>query len=238
MLRFLSLPLALCATATLASAQTPDSTTYKHQLGLTASPVLDGFFKNNRSLPLGLIYKRQLKPNQALRLRLVGRYSHRDTANYPGSFPGFFPGLREGTYTRFIGVNLYVGYEWQRAITRRWGWAYGAELGAGRSQKKDQLIIDENLGNAAGNLFVRTTFIQTATIWEGQARPFVSLQYHVTNRIALFAESAVLLIYQRRKDEQDSSGTAPYGTSYVYNKSSSFSLLWRPVQLVGAYFSF
>ncbi|MBX0292673.1 hypothetical protein K3G63_19670 [Hymenobacter sp. HSC-4F20] len=44
------------ASPALAQAPTPVpdlTTTYRHQLGLTASPVLDGFFRNNRSLPLG-----------------------------------------------------------------------------------------------------------------------------------------------------------------------------------------
>ncbi|RYU79302.1 hypothetical protein [Hymenobacter persicinus] len=226
-----SLPLA-------AVAQAPADSTHRHQLGLTASPQLDKFFQANRSLPLGVLYKRQITPTQALRVRLVGQYSRRDTANYPGSYPGFFPGLRDGTYTQSGGVNLYAGYEWQRAITRRWVWAYGAELGAGWSQKKEHTISDENVGTPPSFLFVRFTFTQTATIWEGQARPFISLQYRISNRIALFAESAVLLTYQSRKDEQDASGTAPYGSSYIYNKSHSLSLLWRPVQLVGATYAF
>ncbi|TGE19689.1 hypothetical protein [Hymenobacter elongatus] len=228
-----SLKLALCASASLALAQAPDSATTRHQIGLTASPQLDGLFKNNRSLPLGLFYQRQLTPTKALRLRLVGQYSHRDTANYPGNFDGFFPGLREGSYTQLIQVNLYAGYEWQQPITRRLRWAYGAEVGLGLNRQLNKLIFDTYSG-----LLVRTTFIRTATTWQGQVRPFVALQYQVSTRIGLFAESAVLVTYHSRKDERDTSGTPPYGRAYSYDKSHAFTLRWQPVQLVSAMCAF
>ena len=230
----LCLPCAALAQTTPTPADTARA--YKHHLGLTASPVLEGFFRNNRSLPLGLLYKRQLTPAKALRLRLVGLFSRRDTANYPGTFPGpFFPGFKEGTYSQVVRVNAYVGYDGQQELSRRWGWSYGAEVGAGWSRIVDHQVFDTFPNNSFVN---HNIFIKTTTVWEGQGRPYLGIHYHVSKRLRVFAESAVLLTYQYRKDDRDNSGTPPFGQIFTYDKSKSFSFLWKPVQLIGTSVSF
>ena len=227
----LCLPGIAAAQTTPAPAPADTARTYQRQLGLTASPVLDGFFRNNRSLPLGLLYKRQVKPGKALRLRLVGQYSRRDTANYPGSFPGtYFPGYRPDTYTQAVRVNAYAGYEWQHSLSRRWGWSHGVEVGAGWSRQIDHVVYDTN---PYGTFINTNILINKITIWQGQVRPFLSLRYQVFNKVSVFVESAALLTYQSRKDEKDNSATSPFGYAYTYDKSHSFSFLWRPIQLIG-----
>lgn len=189
MCKLLSLTIALSLSASMAAAQTPDSVTYKHQLGLTASPQLDKFFKTNRSLPLGLIYKRQVKLNQALRARLVGRYRNVDTTNTLGYV--------DGTSNRLWELSAFGGYEWQKKLGNRLEWYYGAELGTGWSRQESHIKyngIDER-----GPFLFQNSFIITK--WQVQARPFLGLQFKAFSNVRIFVESAAPLSYQRRRDE-------------------------------------
>ena len=45
--------------------------------------MLDSFFRNNRALPLSLLYKRQVKPAQALRARAEFLYNFFQTSSTP-----------------------------------------------------------------------------------------------------------------------------------------------------------
>lgn len=109
----LLLPLLLAglapALAQPAAPAPPDTArAFRHALGLTASPQLDHFFTANRRLPLGLIYKRQLAPGRALRARVVGYYSVRDTSNFLLRIPtSNFLGYVEGPNVRTWEFNAY-----------------------------------------------------------------------------------------------------------------------------------
>lgn len=225
--------LALPLTA-VAQAPADTATNYKHQLGLTASPVLDGFFKNNRSLPLGMLYKRQLTPNKALRMRLVGQYSRRDTANYPGTAPGFFPGFREGTAQYRWLAKAYGGYEWTRSISKKWSLAYGAELGVGWERYKDKFIRDFR----QGTLESTETYEYKMNIVSFELRPFAGMRFEASPRLALFTEMAAPLQYSRRRDDASLQGTFPFGSVNSYNKSQYVRATWLPVQLIGASWKF
>ena len=228
------LSLSLLLAAGTAAAQVPDSASAKHQLGLTASPQLDHFFTANRSLPLGLLYKRQVRPGQALRVRLVGQYSRRDTTV---AFLGYLP----GTGTRKWEAAAYVGYEWQQPLGRRFGYYYGAELGTSWRQQKDRLVRD--YPNEIGPHYEDASF--TTTWWRLVLRPFLGLQWHFSSRLDLFSESAVQVSHQHRHDKGESrGGTQRYDDRpgyvqiiepgpYSSYKSNTFLFTWRPVQLVG-----
>lgn len=225
MYKLLSLTLALGLSTGMVAAQTPDSATYKHQLGLTASPVLDKFFTANRSLPLGLIYKRQIKPNQALRARLVGRYRNVDTTNALGYV--------DGTSNRLWELSAFGGYEWQKQLGTRLGWYYGIELGTGWSREESHTMyngIDER-----GPFKFQNSFIIKK--WQVQARPFIGLQFRASSSVRIFIESAAPLSYQRRRDEGSTIYTFTDGRppQYpgVFYKSNTLTLNWRPLQLIG-----
>lgn len=225
----LGLPLA-------AAAQAPADTTtiYKHQLGLTASPVLDGFFRNNRNLPLGLLYKRQVKPNQAIRVRLLSQYSRRDTANYPGTITTFFPGYREGTNNYKVSAGIFLGYEWQKKLNRNFVIGYGLETGITYSIYKNTIILDFRLDSLQSrNHGVYST--KTTTL---QLRPFSNLQYRVTNKVQIFLESAFMMQYQSRRDDGSLQGTFPFGSVSSYNKSHSTQAFFSPIQLIGVLYHF
>ncbi|UYZ61963.1 hypothetical protein [Hymenobacter weizhouensis] len=226
-LAFLSL--ALCATAPAATAQTADTATaYKHQLGLTASPVLDGFFRNNRSLPLGLLYKRQVRTQQFLRARVVGQYSSRDTANYAQ--------LQDGTGFKEWQLQAFIGYEWQRHISRRFSWYYGVEVGAGIGRLYQRNVVAWSNANGPYQYDWR----YTGKRWQGQLRPFAGLEFAITPRWSVLAEMAAPIVYQRLDDRVRSVGTQqfpdgsvlPSGGTAFYT-SDSWQLRWRPVQFIG-----
>ena len=224
-----SLSLALCATATVATAQTPDSTTYKHHIGLTASPVLDGFFKNNRSLPLGLLYKRQIRPNQAVRVRVVGQYSRRDTTHYFGVLPG--------SNNRYWELQAYAGYEWQRLVSRRVGLYYGTEVGGGYSRRSSR---DVRRGSDSSGTY-QYDALRVTEQWQAEARPFVGVQVALGRRISAFAESVVNVTYVRYQQDYNGTGTRTYpngitvptGAVGALITSDTWQMRWRPVQLIG-----
>lgn len=225
-------PLLLLAAALplAATAQTapPDSAaTYQHQLGLTASPVLDGFFKNNRSLPLGLLYKRQMKPNQALRVRVVGQYSRRDTTAHLGPFDG--SGIRQWAASGFI------GYEWQRPLSKKFGWYYGVELGGGvrRSTRID--IQDVPASDSRGSYTYDARYKTRA--WKAQIRPFMGINYSITSNANLFFEASTSSIYEQRKYNFNSYIIRRSGTAGIENYSSQTGSIlefnFQPISLLG-----
>ncbi|OWP63601.1 hypothetical protein CDA63_08460 [Hymenobacter amundsenii] len=219
-----------------AAAQTvpPDSAAiYKHQLGLTASPVLDGFFRNNRALPVGLLYKRQTKPNQALRARLVGQYSRRDSTDFLGTLPG--------SVTYEWSAMLFGGYEWQQSLGRHTSWYYGAELGSGWGQAKSRDVREVPNQFGPGKYAYESRYVINR--WQVQARPFVGLMLHASARVRVFAEAALVARYERRRYNltntvlrQNTDGTLVNG--YAFYTGNTFQMQLRPVQLVGVSYLF
>ena len=234
------LSLALAGSAQ-AQTVTPADTArfYKHHLGLTASPVLDKFFTANRSLPVGLLYKRQLTPKKALRLRLVGAYSQRDTSNYWAGVPtSILVGYIEGPNTTTWNVAAFGGLEWQRPLGKRFRYAYGTELGAGWNRTRADDILQFPDPNQV--LPATSFYMNTITVWSAQLRPFLSLQYRVTNTTWVFAESAAALAYSHR--QQDIVTRTVYvnstGNGGRNNTSNALAVSWRPVQLLGVAYAF
>ncbi|MCI1188559.1 hypothetical protein MON38_14105 [Hymenobacter sp. DH14] len=222
-----------------AAAQTPAPTdtarAYKHQLGLTASPVLDGFFRNNRSLPLGLLYRRQLTPTKALRLRLVGQYSRRDTTNYLEYAPSnTLIGFVEGPNTTALDLNVYAGYEWKKPISKHFYYTYGLEAGFGWNRLRSEYLLQ--FSDPGQVLPAVETYSKTVNTWGVQTRPFVTLQYQVANRVLLFAESAVSIVYSHQQQDIVTKHIYYNGPGYGgrSNTANVFSVAWRPIQLIGA----
>ena len=245
--RLFSSALLAAALASPALAQTAPADTarsYRHQLGLTASPQLDHFFTANRSLPIGLIYKQQLKPGRALRLRLVGFYSRRDTSST--NHPLFQPLNSSGPNAYSWEVNAFIGYEWQHALSRRFQWLYGLEIGVGYHHEYSPFDLQEySTGSPNGNPYVVTTSgSRYLHRWQGQGRGFAGFRYLLGSRLTLFAETALLLTYENQKRGGEystffSNGMpAQIGGSFydITNKNLLFN--WHPVQLLGLTASF
>ncbi|MEJ7664041.1 MAG: hypothetical protein WKG07_33175 [Hymenobacter sp.] len=234
---------ALAGPALAQTAPADSARTYRHQLGLTANPQLDHFFTANRSLPIGLLYKQQTKPGQALRLRLVGFYSHRDSTN---ANPYFTPNTNSvGPNTTTWETNAFIGYEWRHSINRRFKWGYGAEFGGGYYHQQMEISLQEILIAPTNQaLYVVTTngspFIHR---WNLQGRGFANINYALSNRLTLFAETAIRLIYENEKRGGAVSQTFSDGqpirlTRYNDIGRKSFRLELRPIQFLGIAASF
>src|SRR6478609_8497436 len=108
-----------------AFSQTSDSVQYKNQLGIIGSPSLQYLFQN-KSLPVGLIYKRQVKPDRAWRVSVIGSYSNQ-------TFPaGTFNNFNSMFYTyssKGFWAETLLGYEWQKELSKKWEFYYGIETG-------------------------------------------------------------------------------------------------------------
>lgn len=182
--KFFLLPLLLGAPA-LAAAQAPDTaTTYRHALGLTASPVLEGFFRNNRSLPLGLLYKRQLTPTRALRLGAVADYRYQKRYDpVPLSNRDF-----RQTDTR---LEAYAGLEWQRPLSRRWVAYAGVDVGAAYSNEFSQEYSESSaLYNGINTTFSLDEDLTMRT-YTGFVRPLAGVRYHLRPFLYVSAEAAL-----------------------------------------------
>ncbi|TGE19685.1 hypothetical protein [Hymenobacter elongatus] len=236
----LTLMLPLCASASLALAQAPDSATARHQIGLTASPQLDGFFKNNRSLPLGLFYQRQLTPTKALRLRLVGLVSYADSTNSTEGPFGVTDGYVTGPSYRRWQVQVFAGYAWQRPLGRRFTLDYGLEAGLGYQRQGFSAARRQSYSPGG---FVVDYFERTTQDLQVQARPFAGFSYRPTPRLRLFAETALPLTYthQRMKYQVREEFTKSDEMDRFLDqraRANRVALTWRPVQLVGATYAF
>lgn len=86
-------------------------------LGINAILSPNFFFDRPETLPMELIYRRFNGNNQAIRVRLEGRYDKSLEENLP---------FLEEKWNSSLGGAL--GYEWHRSINQNWSWFFGAEL--------------------------------------------------------------------------------------------------------------
>jgi len=226
-----------------AQAQTAapgDSTRlYKHQLGLTVSPQFGNLFTSNRVLPLGLLYKHQLRPGRAWRVRLTGYYSRHDTASAGG---GFYI-QDKGPTARVWEVNVLAGYEWQHRLGRRWQWHYGLEAGVGyRHEHRDYINYLYNpIGfNGGGAYNEIDTGFSDFYRWQLQARVFAGLSYALTARVSVFAETAFALSYRHQNGggsytsaiDNPNYGIGP-GGAHPDSSINTLNISYQPVQVLG-----
>ncbi|UYZ61962.1 hypothetical protein [Hymenobacter weizhouensis] len=240
-----ALPFSLLLSYHQVQAQTADTATaYKHHLGLTASPVLDGFFKNNRSLPLGLLYKRQVKPNQAVRARVVGQYSGRDTVS------SFAPPIRnigsysEGPNTRTWQLMTFVGYEKQFELSKNLNWYMGSDagVGIGRGAVYSNYRYSYNYNMPGIPNFYTLDINSRSKQYNAQLRPFVGAQTRAVKTVYIFFETAFPLSYQYQQEKIDVReiflNGEPDRVGQDVRTTHAWNFTWRPVQIIGIIVSF
>jgi hypothetical protein len=167
---------------------------YRHHLGLTASPVLDGFFRNNRSLPLGLLYKRQAAPRRAWRFGAVFNQQYNERYDP-------FPKINNAYATLRYSAEATVGLEVQKWLTRRWVGFTGADVGAGykhyRYDQDEQRFVTINgadvvLANES-RTYDKTRFIFL--------RPLLGIRYNLLPYLYASAETTLNISYALREVE-------------------------------------
>ena len=203
---FLTLGLAGVAQAqTAAPADT--ARYYKHHLGLTASPVLDQFFTANRSLPVGLLYKRQTAPNKLWRFGLVVNqdYSRRDEDN-PNP-----PTVSVKTNDEYVfnnsGASISLGREATRRFSARWTGTYGVDVGIGFSRFMHDFKY-QRLGNTgSGTPPVEYEQVDRFRYFQAALTPFIGMRFTIVPQLYMSAESVVSLSYSREVIDSYSKST-------------------------------
>ena len=184
----LLLVVAFLGLSASAFAQVSDSDSFKNQLGIIASPSLHKLFENNRSLPVGLIYKRQVKENQAWRLTATGKFNH---YNEPESHSGNLK--HQSEFSNLFG-EIALGYEWQQKLNNRFQFYYGADAGLGYQKYSDKSEFEE-FYDTWQNEFIkisnnRQISQRTLTYF---VKPLVGLQFKVSQKLYLATESSLHL---------------------------------------------
>lgn len=193
--RFLR-PALLALLPVAAAAQTPappdTARTYKHALGLTASPVLDGFFRNNRSLPLGLLYKRQTSPHRAWRYGAVlnQQYNERYAPQ---------PKTNNAYATLRYYVEAAVGLEVQKPLAKRWVAFAGADLGAGYSHYR----YDQDTERFVTMNGVDVVLAEKSRTYDKTKyaflRPLLGIRYNLLPNLYASAETTLSISYSLRE---------------------------------------
>ncbi|UOQ98150.1 hypothetical protein MUN81_01345 [Hymenobacter sp. 5317J-9] len=235
----LALPFASLAQTAPAPADT--ARYYRHHLGLTASPVLDGFFRNNRSLPLGLLYKRQVKPAQALRARAEFIYDFFEQVN-PLAVKG--QGSGDAYRQTIYRIEAAFGKEYAVVSNKRFAGYVGLEAGGFYGTNKRDFeqytqgyqaidrngqpyfTIAVNRGNSSFNdigLFVQ---------------PLAGVRYQFLRRLYAEAEATLPIRWTRTQFQLQSrvsdfdTGTLPFGSDMGEDTYYRFTATFRPISTV------
>lgn len=234
------LALALACPAAAQTVLTDSARTYRQQLGPTVSPQVANLFTADRVLPLGLLYRRQLRPGRAWRVRLTGYYSRHDTASAGGA--SYIQ--EKGPDARAWEVNALVGYEWQHRLGRCWQWQYGLEAGGGYRAYTNHYY--NPIGVNGGGPYTDTDIgSRDLSRWQVQGRGFAGLSYALTARVRLFAETGVGVSSRHQKSggsytssvDNPNYGVSPGG---VYNNKivNTWYVDYQPVQVLGLVIGF
>jgi hypothetical protein len=233
---------ALSCPAQAQTAVSGDTThLYQHQLGLTVSPQFGNLFTRNQVLPLGLLYKHQVRLGQAWRVRLTGYYSRHDTATAGGA--NYLQEANKGPDARVWEVNGFVGYEWQHRLGRHWQWAYGLEVGGGywnEYRAFSNHYYDQIGFNGGGPYTTTEAGSRYLHRWQVQGRGFAGLSYNLSSQVRLFIETALALSYRHRtiggsytsSIDNPNYGISPGGI-YPDDSVNLFSAEYQPVQVLG-----
>ena len=137
-------------------------------------------------------------------------------------------------------VQAFAGYGWQRPLGRCVALDYGLEAGLGYQRLSFSAARRQVYppGGSVVDYFERTT-----QDFQAQARPFIGLSYRPTARLRLFAETALPLTYthQRMRYQVRAEFTKPdEANRFLYQRAlaNRVVLPWRPIQLLGATYSF
>lgn len=244
--RLFVLPLVLGGGAVAAQPATapPDTArSYRHHLGLTASPQLDQFFTANRSLPIGLLYRHQTRPNRAWRVRVVGqsRYFKQEAPLFIGT-----------AYTeRTVRLEAAVGLERWYTLSRRVTLFAGLELGGKyngyrRDYKVYQIGYPVNGIGVPPNTFTTAVSdgVERRPEIGGFIQPMAGLRYFFSKRLYAEMETSAEFYWSQAKFKLNgtfydlntslSLGTGARGDNTYY----TFSTRLRPVNSVRLFFLF
>ena len=189
----LLLLLALTGLSLPALSQTADSAEFKNELGIVASPSLQYLFQN-KSLPVGLIYKRQVKPDQAWRYIVKGWYRNQKTPVITYSDGSSYYALKQTDYQ----IQALVGYEWQKELSARWQFYYGADAGAGYTKYNTKIEITDNV--PASYYFSSFGYSNSHTLFF-TLKPMAGIRFNLSRNLYLATETNIAINYGLTKQK-------------------------------------
>lgn len=221
-----------------AAAQTPapadTARTYRHHLGLTASPVLDGFFTANRSLPVGLLYKRETKTGHLLRLgvQFTQNLNNRlDGATSPA------PAYVSDNFAFNVAVN--IGREYSRPLSRRWTGTAGVDLIAGYGHARAH--TEGGTNSVANGELARRERTDNDHTYLFEVAPFIGIRYSLYKRLYATAEGTVSVAYRNivYKSEGATTGLTTGIQTDVFGNNTRYHLVnatFRPVSQLSLHY--
>ncbi len=208
--------LALLTISIPSFCQTSDSVSYKNQIGIIGG----------QGGTIGIIYKRQVKPDAAWRFTQSGNYNSYANPTAQNNSDIFYTYKESGLY-----LQTLIGYEWQRQVGNKWTLLYGTDAGFGYGKNSSDYDFED----------VRPTPGTFSTFQNYKAstqtyilKPMAGIKFDVNPRFYLALESSLSLNYIRKKDKTFET-SFPEGQSEPVTKelrnanTRSFNMNFSPV---------
>lgn len=212
--------------ASSAFSQTSDSVAFKNQFGIIGG----------QGGSVGIIYKRQIKPDGALRLIEWGTYYNRTVPEAPTSVDASSYKYKESS----LFLQTLIGYEWQRKVSRRWALRYGADGGLGFGKNSSEY----DFKNYKPDESVYASFQNSNSNYQAYIlKPFAGVQFEINSRFCIGLESSLSLQYEKDETKRSlrtwpSTETGPVITDLGKVSSNSFRMNFSPVSNIQLVYKF
>jgi hypothetical protein len=164
---------SICVLTKSTYAQTDPSNQYKKHFGFNTNIVFNNIFQSGAS-PFTLLYKKQLKENQAFRLGASVNLNIDDGKRNNGA-----------QINNFVSLQLTLGKEFQRELTKHWIWYGGGDI-----------IPSYSNSNQQSTQTVNGPSIKNTQITYGLGlRPFLGLRFNINSRLYVATEASLNLSY-------------------------------------------
>jgi hypothetical protein len=163
----------ICVFTKSVSAQTDQPNQYKKHFGFNTNIVFNNIFQSGTS-PFTILYKKQVKENQALRLGASVNLNIDDGKRNNGV-----------QINNFVSTQLTLGKEFQREISKHWTWYGGGDIIPTYSNSYQQTTQTINGPD-----------IKSTQISYGLGlRPFLGLRFNINSRLYVATEASLNLGY-------------------------------------------
>jgi hypothetical protein len=169
----LMLLISICILTKSVVAQTDKPTEFKRHFGFNTNIVFNTIFQSGTS-PFTLLYKKQVKENQALRLGASVNINIDDGKRNNGV-----------QINNFVSIQLTLGKEFQRELTKHWMWYGGGDIIPSYSYSYQQTAQTINGPD------IKNTQISSGL----GLRPFLGLRFNINPRLYLATEASLNLSY-------------------------------------------
>ena len=172
-------------------AQSSDSVSYKNQLGSIASPQLDKFFTANRALPLGLMYRRQLKPDLAWRAISIFSYNRSNFDDPDHANPNYDD--------KNLYYNISLGLEKQLILNNKFTAYAGMDVGFSHNLYRRDFEIYFNQQYDGTSVYFKEAGYRWWKTNSANLKPFAGSTFNISRRLSLSLETAFLGQFSNEK---------------------------------------